>query len=168
LGATKPFVYYHFASKIDLLVEICERGTSDALAAIEEATQEPRDPPQRLEAFVRALTRMALKNHDFVATYFREEHNLPQDSIDRIRQMRKLINRRLRDVLGEGVSSGHFEVSDVGMGALMIAGMSSYAFAWYREHGRLKLEEVTEEVARAALKLVNVAGVSFAGASSAV
>jgi hypothetical protein len=53
------------------------------------------------------------------------------------------------------------------MGALMIAGMSSYAFAWYREHGRLKLEEVTEEVTRAALKLVNVGGVPFAGASSA-
>ncbi len=30
-GATKPFVYYHFDSKADLLIEICQRGTVRAL-----------------------------------------------------------------------------------------------------------------------------------------
>jgi len=155
LGATKPFVYYHFDSKIDLLVEICERGTGEALAAIEEATQDPGSATQRFEAYVRALARMALKNHDFVAIYFREERNLPQKSIDKIRQMRKVINKRLRDLLEQGVASGDFELNDPGLGALMIAGMSSYAFAWFRERGRLNIEEATEEIVRASLKLVS-------------
>jgi hypothetical protein len=32
--------------------------------------------------------------------------------------------------------------------------MSSYAFAWYRDKGRLDLEHVTEHIVQMALKLV--------------
>lgn len=154
LGATKPFVYYHFESKVDLLVEICERGTGDALAAIDEALEQEGAPFERFDRFVRAFTRMALKNHEFVAIYFREEFNLPREAVERIHSMRKSIDRKMRNVLAEGVASGDFEIDDPGMAALVIAGMSSYAFAWYREHGRLDMEKVTDYVAKMAMKMV--------------
>lgn len=154
LGATKPFVYYHFESKVDMLVEICERGTGDALSAIDQALQQEGTPMEKFDRFVRAFTRVALKNHEFVAIYFREEFNLPRDAIERIHLMRKSIDRKMRDVLTEGVASGDFDIDDPGMAALVIAGMSSYAFAWYREHGRLDLEKVTDYVAQMARKLV--------------
>ena len=154
LGATKPFVYYHFQSKVDLLVEICERGTGDALAAIDQAQEAGGTPLEQFERFVRAFTRAALKNHEFVAIYFREEFNLPAETIERISAMRKAINLKLRTLLTEGVASGDFETQDPGLSALVIAGMSSYAFAWYREHGRLDLENVSDCIVQMALKLV--------------
>ena len=61
LGATKPFVYYHFQSKADLLIEICERGTSDALAATEKALSTGGSPDQRFEALMREFTRVAYR-----------------------------------------------------------------------------------------------------------
>ncbi len=160
LGATKPFVYYHFQSKADLLIEICERGTSDALAATEQALSMGGSPLQRFESLVREFTRVALKNHQFVAIYFREEFNLPPAATERINAMRKTINSRLRNLLAEGVASGDFEIGDPGMSALVIAGMSSYAFAWYRDKGRLDLEHVTEHIVQMALKLVRKPGPS--------
>ena len=162
LGASKPFVYYHFASKVDLLVEICERGTGDALTAIDEALEGGGTPLHKLERFVRAFTQAALRNHEFVAIYFREEFNLPQEAIERIRVMRKAINRKMRGLLAEGVAAGEFDIDDPGMAALVIAGMSSYVFAWYREHGRLDMEKVTGYVTQMALKMVR------AGAPAAV
>lgn len=72
--------------------------------------------------------------------------------------MRKTINARLRSLLAEGVASGDFEIGDPGMSALVIAGMSSYAFAWYRDKGRLDLEHVTEHIVQMALKLVRKPG----------
>ncbi|MEI7786838.1 MAG: hypothetical protein WCK08_20810, partial [Betaproteobacteria bacterium] len=93
-------------------------------------------------------------NHQFVAIYFREEFNLPPAATERINVMRKTINARLRNLLAEGVASGDFEIGDPGMSALVIAGMSSYAFAWYRDKGRLDLEHVTEHIVQMALKLV--------------
>ncbi len=51
-GATKPFVYYHFKSKIDLLVEICVRGTREAMAGTVKAVSIPLDPRQHTAIFV--------------------------------------------------------------------------------------------------------------------
>lgn len=154
LGATKPFVYYHFASKADLLVEICERGTSDALAATEQAMTGKATALQRYETFVREFTRVALQNHVLVAIYFREEFNLPEEAAGRIWAMRKLIHRKLQNLLAEGAESGEFDIDDPGLSALVIAGMSSYAFAWYTGKGQLTREKVTEHIVRLALKLV--------------
>lgn len=161
MGATKPFVYYHFQSKVEMLEEICERATADALAAAEQALVEPDTPPRSFEAFLRAFIRAALKNHEFVAVYFREEFSLPPAARDRINAMRRKISRRLRDLIADGVASGDFEVDDPGVTALVIAGMASYAFAWYRDSGRLGLDEVVEQIARMALRTV---GASPAGA----
>jgi len=154
MGATKPFVYYHFASKVEILVEICERATADALAAAERALSTNASPSGKFEAFVRAFTREAMANHEFVAIYFREESSLPEDARVRINAMRKKISHRLRDLLATGVASGEFEVDDPGITALVVAGMSSYAFAWYREKGRLGLDTVTEQIVRMAMKVV--------------
>lgn len=77
LGATKPFVYYHFKSKIDLLVEICQRATREALGVTARVVAEPGPPRERLERLVREFTMVVLENHQHVSIYFREELNLP-------------------------------------------------------------------------------------------
>ena len=82
---------------------------------------------------------------------------MPREAADRINQMRKSINLRLSSLLGEGINSGDFQIEDPRMGALVIAGMSSYAFAWYRERGRLEQLEVTDRIVKMALKLVSAA-----------
>ena len=38
--------------------------------------------------------------------------------------------------------------------ALLVAGMSSYAFAWYRDKGRLDLDSVVGQIVEMALKMV--------------
>ncbi len=154
LGATKPFVYYHFKSKSDILVEICERSTRSALAAAENAMSARGSAWLRLEQFLREFTNVALQEHQLVAIYFREEISLPAEAAERINQMRKSIDRRLSALLSEGIASGEFEIEDPRIGALVIAGMSSYAFAWYRERGRLEQLEVADRIVRMAQKLV--------------
>ena len=155
LGATKPFVYYHFKSKSDILVEICERSTRSALAAAESAMSAKGSAWLRLEQFLREFTNVALQEHQLVAIYFREEINLPAEAAQRINQMRKSTDRRLSALLSEGIDSGEFQIEDPRIGALVIAGMSSYAFAWYRERGRLEQLEVADRIVRMALKLVS-------------
>ena len=155
LGATKPFVYYHFQSKADILIEICERSNRDALAAAEAAMSADGSPRERLEQFLREFTNIALQQHQLVAIYFREALSLPHEAGDRINKMRKSINLKLNALLSEGINSGDFQIEDPRMAALVIAGMSSYAFAWYREEGRLDQAEVTNRIVKMALKLVS-------------
>jgi len=155
LGATKPFVYYHFHSKVDILVEICEKSNRDVLAAAESAMSAQGSPRARFEQFLREFTNVALQQHQHVAIYFREEVSLPKEASDRIKQMRKSINMRLTALLIEGIKAGDFQIEDPRMAALVISGMSSYAFAWYRENGRLDQQEVTNRIVEMALKLVS-------------
>lgn len=142
-GATKPFVYYHFESKADLLAEICQRGTVRALEAAGRAISAKGNPQERLDQFVTDFTSIALENHDCVAVYFREEINLPKIHADRINKMRKEIDRKLTKLLEEGIAAGKFQVDDPQICCLVIAGMISYAFAWYRDEGRLNTDQIT-------------------------
>jgi AcrR family transcriptional regulator len=154
-NATKPFVYYHFASKIDLLTEVCERGTRETLEAAERAMGTPRSPKERLDQFVREFTAVTLENQQYVTIYFREEINLPKAQADRINKMRKEIDRKLTKLLEEGQKSGDFNIQDPQMTCLVIAGMVSYAFAWYRKEGRLRTAEICEQMSRLVLNMVS-------------
>src|SRR6201993_5025285 len=50
LGVTKPFIYTHFRSKVELLEAICRPTIEMSLAAIIQAAQQPGSPPERLFA----------------------------------------------------------------------------------------------------------------------
>lgn len=153
-GATKPFVYYHFESKGDLLAEICQRGTVRALEAAGRAISTNGNPTERLDQFVTDFTTIALENHSCVAVYFREEINLPKAHADRINKMRKEIDRKLTKLLNEGVETGEFRVDDPQMCCLVIAGMISYAFAWYRDEGRLSVDEIASQMRKLVRNMV--------------
>jgi len=153
-GATKPFVYYHFKSKLALLIELCERGTTEALSAAERAISARGTPRERLDQFVRDFTAVALENHLYVKIYFHEEINLPKAHSDRINRMRKEIDWKLTKLLEDGVKEGEFSIEDPAMCCLVIAGMISYAFAWYRRGGRLQTEEICSQMSRLVLNMV--------------
>ena len=154
LGVTKPFIYYQFASKIEILSEICEWATGDAFDAVQPATDETLTPMQRYEVFIRSFTMAILQDRKLIQIYFREELNLPDDIAARIHELRRGVQDILLKIIEAGVKSGVFEVRDPALSTLIISGMSSYAFAWYRDHGRLDQVAITEEVLDMALRIV--------------
>ena len=153
-GATKPFVYYHFKSKLALLIEICERGTSEALNAADRAISTRGTPRERLDQLVRDMTAVALENQQYVQIYFHEEINLPTAHSDRINRMRKEIDWKLTRLLEDGASEGEFSIEDPAMCCLVIGGMISYAFSWYRRGGRLQPAEICTQMSRLVLNMV--------------
>ncbi|WP_420104331.1 TetR/AcrR family transcriptional regulator [Bosea sp. (in: a-proteobacteria)] len=154
LGATKPFVYYHFDTKIDILVEICRSGTSDALVSVGKSAEAETDPAIALRKFVRAFCEAALRNHRFVAIYYREEASLPADVALEIQGMRRQIERRLCDMLARGKEAGIFDFQDLRLTARTILGMASFAFAWYRHDREAELFRIVDQMEQLALKVV--------------
>jgi AcrR family transcriptional regulator len=155
LGATKPYIYYRFETKFDMLAEICQRGTRDALAAANKAISGAGSASQRLRSFVEDFTAGALRNQQYIAIYFREEIHLSAAVAARIHRMRKEIDRDIRELLMEGNESGEFQVADPHVCSLAITGMASYAFAWYREQGQLTKEEIARSLADLVMRMVS-------------
>ncbi|MBO6720068.1 MAG: TetR family transcriptional regulator [Rhizobiaceae bacterium] len=157
LGATKPFVYYHFKRKIDLLVEICRRTMLEALEVTEDAANLEADPIPKLADFVRNFTALILDRYKFVSIYFREQLNLPDDVNEDIFIMRRKIDVALRKILREGQEAGDFHFENTTIASQVVAGMISYTFAWYQDPGPIAKEAIARQMLQHVLQSVGVA-----------
>jgi TetR/AcrR family transcriptional regulator, cholesterol catabolism regulator len=156
LGVTKPFIYTHFRSKVDLLAALCQPTIEMSLAAVSHASDSEGTPTTRLRKAMEEFTRVILQRQPNIAIYFREEKNLTPEALDAINTLRKKFDRVLSGLLQEGVASGEFAIPDVNVAALAIGGMISWAYTWHRPDGRLTIDDVCGRLADLALQMVGV------------
>jgi AcrR family transcriptional regulator len=157
MNVTKPFIYAHFASKAELLAEICSRGIASALAALESVlTNGQGSPATRLAEVGRRFVTAVLKSQCHIAIFSREEKNLAPADFRRISDMRRSFDHKLVALLDEGVAAGEFRLRDTRVAALAIGGMVSWAYVWYRPDGRLTLEEISEELTQLVLAMAGM------------
>lgn len=156
LGVTKPFIYTHFRSKVELLAALCTPTIELSLAAVENAANAPGTPSQRLYRAVVDFAHVVLSRQANIAIFFREEKNLTQEALAEINGLRRKFDRVLSQLLSDGVTAGEFQIADVNLAALAIGGMISWAYTWHRPGGRLKLEEMCARMADLALQMAGV------------
>ncbi|MBL8584386.1 MAG: TetR family transcriptional regulator [Rhizobiaceae bacterium] len=154
LGVSKPFIYAHFSSKAELLAEICSRGIASSLEALDQALALDASPGLKLEALSKGFASAVLQSQTYIAIFSREEKNLRPEDFDRINDMRRDFDRKLTDLLRQGVELGEFTLSDAHMAALGIGGMVSWAYVWYRKSGRLSIPQVADEMSGLILAMV--------------
>jgi AcrR family transcriptional regulator len=158
LGVTKPFIYTHFRSKVELLEAICRPTIEMSLEAISQAANGDGTATYRLWTGVVAFTKVVLQRQANIAVYFREEKNLSKAGLHEINALRRRFDKVLSQLLQEGAGSGEFTVPDVSVAALAIGGMVSWAYSWHRSDGRLTVDEVGAKMADLALRMVGAAG----------
>lgn len=158
LGVTKPFIYTHFRSKVELLAALCQPTIEMSLEAVANASAIEGTPTERLRKAMADFAKVVLQRQANIAIYFREEKNLSPEALDAINTLRKKFDRVLSGLLREGVAAGAFAIPDVDVAALAIGGMISWAYTWHRPDGRLSLDDVCVRLADLALKMVGAAG----------
>jgi len=154
LGVTKPFIYTHFRSKVELLEAICRPTIEMSMDAIAQAARNGGSATDRLRSGIQAFTRVILQRQANIAVFFREEKHLSKFGLDEINTLRKRFDRLLSELLHEGAACGEFNVPDVSVAALAIGGMVSWAYTWHREGGRLTVDQVCDQMAVLALQMV--------------
>jgi AcrR family transcriptional regulator len=156
LGVTKPFIYTHFRSKVELLEAICRPTIEMSLEAIARAAQQTGTPSERLFDGIVDFSKVVLQRQANIAVYFREEKHLSEAGLAEINTLRKRFDRVLSELLEEGIRAGEFKIVDVRLAALAIGGMVSWAYTWYQPQGRLPIDEVGTKLAHFALQMVGV------------
>jgi len=154
LGVTKPFIYTHFRSKVELLEAICRPTIEMSLDAIALAAQQPGTPSERLFNGIVDFSKVVLQRQANIAVYFREEKHLSEAGLAEINGLRKRFDRVLSALLEEGSRAGEFTILDIRLAALAIGGMVSWAYTWYQAQGRLPIDEVGTKLAHFALQMV--------------
>ena len=154
LGVTKPFIYSHFSSKADLLADICARGISASLEAIESVSSLEVSHTERLTQLGHRFVTAVLENQMYIAIFTREEKELAPADLDNINAMRRTFDKQLTAMIRDGVAAGEFDVDDPHQAALSIGGMVSWAYVWFRPDGRLDVSRVAEEMTKLILAMV--------------
>jgi AcrR family transcriptional regulator len=154
IGATKPFVYYHFENKAELLSEIARRTLREWLGVTTTVSEKSLPPVQALSQATHQFTLIVLDMHKLVSIYFREQLNLPKEVAEEIAKMRREIDTQVRAILSDGKKAGVFEFDDLAVASQVVTGMVSFVFAWYREPSRLTKEDICKQMVSHVLRSV--------------
>ncbi len=157
LGATKPFVYYHFKDKHEILLETCRRGVVRALAALDEVLKGGGTCRDQLDQACRALTEVTLAHRAYATVYSREMDRLSDEARAELAALRRRFDRRLGELIAEGCRRGEFEVAEPRVTATCISTMIIYTYGWFRDDGALSADHVAGHLALLACRMVKAA-----------
>jgi AcrR family transcriptional regulator len=156
LSATKPFIYYHFKNKYDLLDEIAMRVTGLANRALEDAMEDDANPAAVLSNMVRNYARLVLERQRIIAVFWREESNFTTETRERVERERQRFTSALATVLEDGNARGVFKVEQPALTALAIMNLITFTYTWYRESGSFSADELYDQYVELTLRMVHV------------
>ncbi len=154
LNVTKPFIYTHFASKNELLAEICSRAIMLAHESLNRALTQQGTASERLKVVTRDFMAAVLSHQAHAVIYSREEKELAQEDRDKINTLRREFDHKLVGLIEDGVASGEFQVDDIRLAALSIGGIIGWSQVWFRPKGRLTIAQASEGAGDLVLAMV--------------
>ncbi len=157
LGATKPFVYYHFKDKHEILREACRRGVVRAHAALDDVLGGGGSCAEQIDKACRALTEVTLAHRAYVTVYSREMDRLSDEARAELAELRRSFDRRLGELIAEGCRRGEFQVEQPRVTATCISTMIIYSYGWFRDGGPLSAEDVAGHLALLAARMLGCA-----------
>jgi AcrR family transcriptional regulator len=147
-------VYVHFASKQDLLFQLCLRGHVLALEVVDTARKSAETPPAQLSAIVSAFARWHAEQFRTARIVQYEFPQLTSEHRDQVLTLRRQIDAVLTEVLQAGVANGDFDVPDVSVTTLALQSLSIDVARWYKPGIRRTPEAIGAAYGDLALRLV--------------
>ncbi len=154
LGVTKPFIYYHFENKRDILLHLLERTMRKSHSVFKGVDVENGEPDIILRELVRRFALVVIETRVSTAMFWRDEKDLPINNKETIREMKRDVDNSLARIVERGIESGCFHVEDTKMVSICIAGMVTWIYTWYQEDGRYSPEEIADKMSGYVLNMV--------------
>ena len=143
-GIQAASIYYHYANKEALLVEIMETYMRLLNTNLERIVQEQHQPLSCLYE--------AIANHIRLHTTYKSEffiidteiRALEGDNRSHILSLRDDYEALIQGVLRDGMEQGVFRQSDVKVASYAIIAMCTEVATWFRADGRLTVQQVID------------------------
>ena len=143
-GIQAASIYYHYANKQALLVEIMETYMQRLNANLERILRRQVSPEERLHE--------AIANHIRLHTTYKAEffiidteiRALEGENHQYILSMRDQYEALLQELLRDGMEQGIFRQSDVKVTSYAIIAMCTEVAKWFRPNGRLTVQQVID------------------------
>jgi AcrR family transcriptional regulator len=139
VGVQAGALYNYTPDKQSLLFALMEGHMEELLA---QGPPQGATPLERLESFVSFHIRFHADRPDEVFIAYMELRNLTPENFTRIEALRRAYEDRLEAILRDGQAGGVFALQDSKIVTLAVIAMLTGVNTWFREEGRLSLDEV--------------------------
>ncbi|MGJ4996408.1 TetR/AcrR family transcriptional regulator [Bradyrhizobium sp. HKCCYLS3077] len=142
VGIQPGSLYNHISTKQELLSQLIQDHINDLLSELELALRDKQGAVERLRAFVafHVSYHMTRKREVFIANS--ELRSLEPRNYEAVVALRGAYERRLADILSDGVSEGVFDVVDIQVATFAIIALLTGLCSWYRPGGRLTRDAI--------------------------
>jgi AcrR family transcriptional regulator len=154
LGVRTPSLYNHMRSKHELLAAIVDAATAGVLAdfyAVRDAGGEPAEVLHRA-ARVYAYRHATHRREALVVN--RDTTSLDEPVLSAMQARRREHEHALRAVISDGVARGVFHVDSPALASFAIRELCVSIARWFSEDGPLSADEVADQYAEFALRIV--------------
>lgn len=143
-GIQKASIYYHYASKEDLLFHILKATMDDLTAYLKQCLAVAEGTEQRMRAAVRAHVCFHLERQqeNFIANS--ELRGLTSEHYREIVCKRDEYEKIFQDLISRGAGEGGFADGDVKILSYAILTLCTAGAGWYRPGGRLTVNEIAD------------------------
>ncbi|MFT3923375.1 MAG: TetR/AcrR family transcriptional regulator [Myxococcales bacterium] len=156
LSATKPFIYYHFKNKYDILEAIALRVIRMATESLLRATNQGGSPVEVVSNMVRNYAGLVIEEQRIIAVFWREESNFNEDTRRKILSEQQRFHETLAGVLAQGKTAGTFVLDDLQLTSLAITNLITFTYTWYRRDGVLSSRQLAEHYVSLVLRMLGV------------
>lgn len=142
VGVQAGALYLYTVDKEALLVDLLS-DHMETLIRTYDARTLPADPRMRLRDFVRFHIDYNRDHRDEVFLSYMELRNLGPENFQRIEALRRSYEDRLGLILADGRAAGCFAAPDIRLATMAIIAMLNGVNTWFRDGGRLTLDEIS-------------------------
>jgi len=141
----KASLYHHVTSKQDILFTILEQTLDLLIADIQDVLTSSAPPQEKLRMAMKGyMERLLSEDADLAAVLLLEHRSLEQELREKHIARRDRYEALWRQIVQEGVDQGVFHPVDVPITTFAILGVQNWMITWFRQNGRLKVDDVAE------------------------
>jgi AcrR family transcriptional regulator len=160
MGMTSGSLFYHFASKEDLLVAIMEEGVRDIMQSVRDGLAGEARLPERLLSMVRSHLKALLGPRlDAMTVLLYEWRSLSPAAQARVMALRDAYDALWLAPISEAAALGLVD-PDVVLVRQTVLGALNWTAQWYRPGGRLDVDALAQRMYTMLFPRVAAAGVN--------
>jgi AcrR family transcriptional regulator len=145
LHITKPAIYHYFSSKDEILLECTRVGLAAAESEFETAVRAGASGRERLEHFMIWFAENMTTVFGTCLVRIADQDLEPQTQSE-LHAAKKIIDRRLRQLLDMGIADGSIAPCNSRLAAFTIAGALNWVGHWYKPGGSWTARAAAEQV----------------------
>ncbi|MBI5898526.1 MAG: TetR/AcrR family transcriptional regulator [Rhodocyclales bacterium] len=156
LGVTKPYVYYYFRDKHEIVETLARRASVACLTTMRFADDDPRSAELKLAEGLRRWVEACVMHFRASALAFRVTASLRPEFRAELRELADDFYADLVALMEQGRRDGRLDFEDAAITAKAMGGVVGFMYTWYRPEGRLAPEEVVERLSATLQRMIGL------------